>query len=858
MKSRRFWLLSSIQLFTAITYVDLVFAKDPARVQKINHKSWEIVSEKGETYLPDMFYSDAKQNFQIMPVGIQNAEKPLEDKSSAIDRLVYPTIGNPNLFIDCVKQTCSKASQNDALMTVLRIEPKYYEGILETSTKDKNARDSFYEILAETTGSKGTLSFILSNRHTANKKVYTIDPSKIEILKNKFIPDELKNRSTLKFSFDQDALKDVPAGLYDITLRITGSSAGDYNETQYNAVKVFKGEPKDQYFVISVTDTQVSLGNDVSFATKTRERLKDFVKSVNSKKYTELLNSEPNAAEREAAFIVFNGDLHNGGSPATLAPYGVATTYQSEARAIVESLKELEVPIFLTAGNHDGYVNTGVTPSAIKKEVTLRMANPARSAESKMQVGDIADKVLGKDPGGMATTYKNYLDAMEDRPGGKHIDIFQGIYVRDDRSQSVTEWKLLPENERNYMLYDGFNQWRRTYGPLYMSWTFKSNHYMSINSYDLRQHRRTGWGMYTVNYGGGVSPFQMSWIHSELGRATQAQKDIILLSHHDPRGGHRGTDYPYYFRQVDYNGMSESLFNYVDGEMVEPKVCEKVPDVIKTEKTELNCMHDGLQEWMRADSDFDCQSEDKKANGMCDIDKLSPKDGNNQRRHPRYSGFELLHFITQTKNLETVLLGHTHYHSFEIYKSGDALVPETVKLDFEGKEKYQKSKWAEVVNPFRWVKEKVTGSKTPETADEKTLRANGIEPLAGDNEIMSLNLEKAGHTFERTLAGKDRNLVIMRMTCEADLSDQKFQNNPMMGFSVFELNKASPKDNKEQINQVYYLRNQNGVSNAGAPVSKVDKSFDNVYAKVGSLKIEREANRQEQSIDTFKGFGFTK
>jgi len=55
---------------------------------------------------------------------------------------------------------------------------------------------------------------------------------------------------------------------------------------------------------VNVTDTQVSVGT--AFEDKTLAKLREFVARVNA-------STDPTV--RDAAFITFNGDLHNGGSP---------------------------------------------------------------------------------------------------------------------------------------------------------------------------------------------------------------------------------------------------------------------------------------------------------------------------------------------------------------------------------------------------------------------------------------------------------------------------------------------------------------------------------------------------------------
>ena len=74
---------------------------------------WEVRSRQGETYLPNVFYADASENEQIMPLTVHGRH--------AIERLVYPTLGNPNLYV--------KSDPNDEMMTVLRLENGLLDGL---------------------------------------------------------------------------------------------------------------------------------------------------------------------------------------------------------------------------------------------------------------------------------------------------------------------------------------------------------------------------------------------------------------------------------------------------------------------------------------------------------------------------------------------------------------------------------------------------------------------------------------------------------------------------------------------------------------------------------------------------------
>ena len=153
----------------------------------------------------------------------------------------------------------------------------------------------------------------------------------------------------------------------------------------------------------------------------------------------------------------------------------------------------------------------------------------------------------------------------------------------------------MPQGQRNFILYDGFYQWQKTYGPLYRSWAFGNDLYLGLNSFEIRQHRRSGWGMYTVNYGGGMSPVQLEWVRKQLEQAQNQNRNVTIVEHQDPRGGHYGQDFSYYFSQIDYTGIGVSAGDYVVGEAFASLVCSKVPERDTPRKLHQICQHEGLR-----------------------------------------------------------------------------------------------------------------------------------------------------------------------------------------------------------------------------------------------------------------------
>jgi len=799
-------------------------SNDPAVAEQLAEKPWEVVSNKGETLLPNVFYADPSENEQIMPYAL--------DGHVMIDRLVYPTLGNPNLY--------TKSDPTDQFIAVLRIEDEAFAHLGATiepiagSTLSKlsvrNDPETGFAFLLVPRGSRENnteaTTAISSGNGTGVIRIY---PN--EVLVNPVpadMPDALKKRKTLRFVFKQNAMAKVPPGLYDVRFEVrrendlyrpTAGSPGVY-EYQYNALRVFDAEP-EEHQVINVTDTQVSVGD--LYDSKTKDKLSELV---------QFLNTTNDANVKNAAFITFNGDLHNGGSPGSLRQRPVAWTYNDEAKAIVNALKYLPVPIFLTAGNHDGYVSTGHVPSAVKAVDTT--------------VFDSLEGVVNEIPAnkrpwpGFAwTQFESYLKTTEqkDALGGLHRDIFTGSFARSPKGPGFKDgWKEIPREDRNYILYDGFYQWQKTYGPLYMSWKFGKSFYVSMNSFELRQHRRSGWGMYTVNYGGGMSDVQMAWIDRELLRTKVTGDDVVLLAHHDPRGGHQNKDPGYYFEQLEYRSVYQSAINYLVGKVWNSAVC-KLPDWALSRGQEESCVHDGLQEWMRPDEELDCAWDERK-DGVCDKARFDPKTPGAKQYW--FSGIELMKRIAKNPQIRTVLLGHTHYNQLEVMQGGDELLPGKITID--GTAATQKFASLEVENPVRAF----SFQQEPGLRAEYDEHALAINPVAARNarfaELISNVLPNVPRTLDADSSGK-RELVVLRLVSNADLANQTLQNGASaLGFGILHITKKNDERAypRPQINGVTFF-----VNNGSNVFSKV-KTID--VARTSRLKPKDPQNPVQQTF----------
>lgn len=761
---------------------------------------WELTSPRGESYLPDLFYAEPIQNRQVIPTDLEL------DKTTSrgqlryrIHHLIYPTLGNPNLY--------DAADPEDALMVALRLSPETIAK-LGPQRKMEGTDARLLEDPAQVAGALRLLLMPRSARAAAEEAgpvqvgeasaggARPILPSCVMIRPTKGMPDELAQRITAVLVFDQGALMGAPPLLYDLRLELGDPHAEGFDtELAYNAVRIFDGLPGGRMVALNIADSQASVSENldgvpgqVSFRTLSERRLAAFVEAVNE-------SEDPDV--QDASFISFNGDLHNGGSPGTILPETVANTYRREAEAIVTLLRELPLPIFLTVGNHDGYASTGVVPEPIAR-VTLpqrwigKLIARLKGWRTQWSalgrtwpLAKVVEKASPRDhwPSFDAGAYVNsYLPSISDQPGGRPVDIFTGVYSRwDGRDlQSWAGWRRIPDDELNVALYDGFNQWRRSYGPLSFSHVWGGTHFISLNTYDLRQHRRAGWGMYTANYGGGVSAAQAAWLNKQLGRSQTRGMEVVILAHHDPRGGHEGQDFPYYFEQVDYTGLTASTLAYVKGEVVSPVLCEKVggiPEALLPASLVTRCLHDGLQEWMRPDPDFDCAAADRDpATGRCgpEVFDLS----GDARKHPVFSGFQIIDQLARRASIRTLILGHTHYNSVEVLQPGQELVPSALIFEPEDALAYIEQPATteaeealaelEIVSPLR------RGERRRGDLDERVRE--------GRRARVMLDLSAAGHNFERQLKGHE--LVVLRMTTIADLTAQVVDGFAMSGYAV--------------------------------------------------------------------------
>jgi len=116
-------------------------------------------------------------------------------------------------------------------------------------------------------------------------------------------------------------------------------------------------------------------------------------------------------------------------------------------------------------------------------------------------------------------------------------------YKALNRKSTETNYRYsntLIGKESQPVLYDGKHFWRKTFGPLYYSFDFGKWHFVVLDTYEFRRFFRNGYGFLVPNHGGWMTRQQIGWLEMDLYAAARANKKIIMIGHHDPRGGAKG------------------------------------------------------------------------------------------------------------------------------------------------------------------------------------------------------------------------------------------------------------------------------------------------------------------------------
>lgn len=127
-----------------------------------------------------------------------------------------------------------------------------------------------------------------------------------------------------------------------------------------------------------------------------------------------------------------------------------------------------------------------------------------------------------------------------------------------------TETFLGPD-PANAVAYDGLHHFRRSFGPLYHAFTWHKTRYLCANSFELDRHERLGFHAVVANWGGFMRPDQLAWIDEELAGADAAGHHKIVLVHHDPRGGSKGSALGYYseMRRYSFDNVPDVVVEYL-------------------------------------------------------------------------------------------------------------------------------------------------------------------------------------------------------------------------------------------------------------------------------------------------------
>ena len=94
--------------------------------------------------------------------------------------------------------------------------------------------------------------------------------------------------------------------------------------------------------------------------------------------------------------------------------------------------------------------------------------------------------------------------------------------------------------EEQKVIFDGKHYWRKMFGPLYYSFDFGMWHFVVMDTFDLERFFRLSYSNFASNNGGWVSKEQLAWLETDFKAASDRGQKIILVGHHDPRGGAKG------------------------------------------------------------------------------------------------------------------------------------------------------------------------------------------------------------------------------------------------------------------------------------------------------------------------------
>jgi len=233
--------------------------------------------------------------------------------------------------------------------------------------------------------------------------------------------------------------------------------------------------------------------------------------------------------------------------------------------------------------------------------------------------------------------------------------------------------------------------------------------------------------------------------------------------------------------------------------------CELPDWALKFVGADEDCLHDGLVEWMRPDEEFDCEEIDRLEGGRCDTRLFDPSLPVSVRHSPRSSAYELIDAIDTHPSVRTLLLGHAHYDALDMMQGGDAMIPPRRMLDAGDVERLSALEVQNPVRGFAWLWKARSHAVDASDYDAPELDAAGI---VAENGHFFSDVESA-RPFRPVVEGKSRDLAILHITSNADITLQKYNERTNIGFSV--LNVTHKKDarayDKPQINRISYFVN---------------------------------------------------
>ncbi len=279
---------------------------------------------------------------------------------------------------------------------------------------------------------------------------------------------------------------DAPRDVYDLRVEASG-----LDEVAPRAVRVYGGfDP--EFRVVVVADHQLW---DPSWVTSgaAQRHAGDFPRQDKDANRAMLRQQLDEIALLDPDFVLYPGDLVFG------------LDYIRENDEIRALWRRAGFATFIVPGNHDGYAGY---------EVRLRL-EPEAALRAGLSCGSHA-------AGGLTPA--------------KIWKLLACIYGD------------LKPNLFNSLTQDGLQHYRRTFGPTEYAFSHGPFLFVGLNTMDGTPERRHAYSFFVDafdlhlgapmadNYGGYLSPGQLSWAAGVMQRGTADGRSVIVFGHHDPRG----------------------------------------------------------------------------------------------------------------------------------------------------------------------------------------------------------------------------------------------------------------------------------------------------------------------------------